>query len=258
MLGSPRLELKKTYSFFEILSWAAEQKRKGRSLPRDLEELLEKNRSLLESSDSKLKLRLPYSSLAFYYKKEQQEKLHFISHIKHINPAILYYTFNQELEQGGQSKEIQLSMDQLNQLQYGIDKLYYLHGNVELTGTPLVPGAIAPIVFFQWGNLMGIIKYVVLPAEKALVGNMLLRIEDMQDQKLEECLLTYAEKNLGLTLTPAQLLRQCTVAQPQQLPQLLSQYTAAYHERLLQSPAVLWPPRPTLRPGPFGVSKEEE
>jgi len=259
MASIPKLELKKIYSFLQILFWAAEQKRKGRILPADLEELLERNRFLLESADSRPKIRLPYNSLAFYYNKIKQGKFSFIPHIKHINPIFLYYAFNLELERGGQNIEVKLSLEQFKQLEYSIERLFYFHGNIALTGAPLIPGAISPVIFFQWGNLLGVIKYVVLTAEKSLVGNLLLRIEDMQDLKIEAVLLNYLKRNFNLMLTPEELMQQCTPASPQKLPELLLQYTTTVNKALLQSPSLIaWPPRLIPRPGPYGSIKDDD
>lgn len=70
-------------------------------------------------------------------------------------------------------------------------ELLFWHGNQFLTGAPFFPGGIPPVIFFQWGNLFGVVKYVILPGEKALKTNILIYFEDMQDRYLDQCVLDY-------------------------------------------------------------------
>lgn len=65
--------------------------------------------------------------------------------------------------------------------------LILYHGNQFLTGAPFYLGGIPHVVFFQWGNLFGVAKYVVMPEEKSLKSNLLIYFEDMQDRNLEQC-----------------------------------------------------------------------
>lgn len=76
----------------------------------------------------------------------------------------------------------------------GAPELIYYHGNQFLTGAPFIPGAIAPVILFQWGNLFGVVKYVVLAEEKAIKANTLVYFEDMQERSLNECVLDYSKK----------------------------------------------------------------
>ena len=90
---------------------------------------------------------------------------------------------------------IQLTQQQFLQLKdYTIQELIYWHGNQFLTGAPFYPGGIPPVIFFQWGNLFGIVKYLVLAEEKALKGNILIYFEDMQDRELNQCVLGYNDQ----------------------------------------------------------------
>ncbi|OGT47287.1 MAG: hypothetical protein A3E83_00705 [Gammaproteobacteria bacterium RIFCSPHIGHO2_12_FULL_41_20] len=75
--------------------------------------------------------------------------------------------------------------------EYTIQDLIYWHGNQFLTGAPFYPGGIPPLIFFQWGNLFGIVKYLVLAEEKALKANILIYFEDMQDRDLNQCVQNY-------------------------------------------------------------------
>lgn len=68
------------------------------------------------------------------------------------------------------------------------------HGNQFLTGAPFFPGGIPPVIYFQWGNYFGVVKYVILPGEKALKANLLVYFEDMQERDLDQCVLDYTKK----------------------------------------------------------------
>jgi hypothetical protein len=71
----------------------------------------------------------------------------------------------------------------------GIQELIFWHGNQFLTGAPFYPGGITPVIYFQWGNYFGIIKYTILFGEKALKANLLVCFEDMYERKIEQCIL---------------------------------------------------------------------
>lgn len=77
---------------------------------------------------------------------------------------------------------------------YGIHELIFYHGNQLLTGAPFYEGGLAPVIYFQWGNFFGVVKYVVLYGEKALKANLLIYFEDIQDRTLDQCVKTYEAK----------------------------------------------------------------
>ena len=77
----------------------------------------------------------------------------------------------------------------------GMPELIYWHGNQLLSGAPFFPSSIPPVIYFQWGNLFGVIKYVVLAEEKSMKANVLIYFEDMQDRLLNQCVAEY-EKNI--------------------------------------------------------------
>ena len=90
---------------------------------------------------------------------------------------------------------ISLTQKQLVEFkEYTIQELIFWHGNQFLTGAPFYPGGIAPVIYFQWGNLFGIVKYVVLPGEKQLKANILVYFEDMQERELDQCVAEYSER----------------------------------------------------------------
>lgn len=77
--------------------------------------------------------------------------------------------------------------------QYTINELIFWHGNQFLTGSSFYPGGIPPVIYFQWGNLFGVVKYLVLSDEKALKANILIYFEDLQDRTLDECVKEYQQ-----------------------------------------------------------------
>lgn len=77
---------------------------------------------------------------------------------------------------------------------YTAQELIYWHGNQFLTGAPFIPGGIPPVIFFQWGNYFGIVKYCVLPGEKGLKANILVYFEDRDDRLIDECVKNYNDQ----------------------------------------------------------------
>jgi hypothetical protein len=75
--------------------------------------------------------------------------------------------------------------------EYTLQDLIFWHGNQFLTGAPFYPSGTPPLIFFQWGNYFGIIKYVVIAGEKSIKGNLLLYFEDMQERTLDYCVADY-------------------------------------------------------------------
>lgn len=87
-----------------------------------------------------------------------------------------------------------ISLTQKQYLQfreYAIKDLIFWHGNQFLTGAPFYPSAIPPVVYFQWGNFFGIVKFVVIEGEKTLKQNLLVYFEDMQERNLDQCVEEY-------------------------------------------------------------------
>ncbi|GEM_PF-1585694 len=78
--------------------------------------------------------------------------------------------------------------------EYTIHDLIFWHGNQFLTGAPFYPSGTPPLILFQWGNNFGIIKYVVIAGEKAVMGNLLLYFEDMQERTLDRCVQDYNKR----------------------------------------------------------------
>lgn len=102
------------------------------------------------------------------------------------------------LKQKAKNVSISLNQKQFQQfIEIGTKELIFWHGNQFLTGAPMFPGGTPPVIFFQWGNFFGIVKYLVLAGEKALKANLLIYFEDMQDRNLDQCVIEY---NHRLTL----------------------------------------------------------
>lgn len=73
---------------------------------------------------------------------------------------------------------------------YTVGELVFWHSNVYVTGRPLVPGGVPPIIFFRWGNFFGILKYVMFPDERAQ-ANLLVYFEEMKNRNLDQCVYDY-------------------------------------------------------------------
>lgn len=90
--------------------------------------------------------------------------------------------------------EFSLSPEQFNKFkQISYQELILYHGNQFLTGAPYHLGGIPHVIFFQWGNLFGVAKYVVMAEEKSLKSNIMIYVEDMQERKIEECIKEYVD-----------------------------------------------------------------
>lgn len=81
----------------------------------------------------------------------------------------------------------------------GMKELIFWHGNQLLSGAPFFPGGIPPVLFFQMGNSFGVVKYVILPEERALRANILIVFEDMHERNLNQCVEAY-QKRMQLDL----------------------------------------------------------
>jgi len=90
---------------------------------------------------------------------------------------------------------ISLTQEQLLKFKkYTIQDLIFWHGNQFLTGAPFYPHGTPPLILFQWGNYFGIVKYVVIAGEKAVMGNLLLYVEEMQERSLDRCVFDYQKQ----------------------------------------------------------------
>lgn len=90
--------------------------------------------------------------------------------------------------------ELTLTPTEFLTLKNNINELLYFHGNQVLTGAPFFAGGVPHIDFFQWGNLMGVVKNEELPGEKIITGNILIYFEDMKDRNLMQCIQDYQRR----------------------------------------------------------------
>lgn len=88
--------------------------------------------------------------------------------------------------------QFELTPTQFHELkQASYPELILYHGNQFLTGAPFYTSGIPHVVFFQWGNLFGVVKYIMLPDEKTLKSNILIYVEDMEERYIDECVKEY-------------------------------------------------------------------
>lgn len=112
--------------------------------------------------------------------------------------------------------DLKMTMQQYLQFKAaGIDELIFWHGNQFLTGAPFFAGGLPYVVYFQWGNLFGVVKFQVLSEDKALKGNVLIYFEDMQERYLSQCVADYT-KHLQQSSTPtlAESQQETLIVQP--------------------------------------------
>jgi len=81
-------------------------------------------------------------------------------------------------------------------------ELILYHGNQFLSNAPFIHGGIPHIIYFQWGNLFGVAKYVVLAEERALKSNVFIYFEDMHDRLLEQCVNDYKNAQHPIAAKP--------------------------------------------------------
>lgn len=92
----------------------------------------------------------------------------------------------------GKRVKISITPQQYMQLKNAAHpSLIFFHGNQLITGAPFYQGGIPHTIFFQWGNLFGVAKYVVLVEERALRSNVLIYFEDRRDRHLHRCVEEY-------------------------------------------------------------------
>lgn len=120
--------------------------------------------------------------------------------------------------------ELKFTPEQFKHLKtLAYNELILLHGNHFLSGAPFHPGGIPHIIFFQWGNLFGVAKYVVLAEEKALKSNVLIYFEDMGERLLNECVHDYQQTHANELKNQQQLQLSSQIN-----PQLTAQPTTSY------------------------------
>lgn len=136
-----------------------------------------------------------------YYLKSYQKKPASLSFI--VPPQNITHLTTQQIKRSVQNLlktrighvDLQMTLAQYAQLRsVGMNELIFWHGNHFLTGAPFFPGGIPYVIYFQWGNLFGVVKFQVLPEEKVLKGNLLVYFEDMEDRSLYQCVREYEHK----------------------------------------------------------------
>lgn len=122
------------------------------------------------------------------------------------------------------------------------EELIYHHGNQFLTGAPFFQGGIAHTLFFQWGNLFGVAKYVDLEEERALESNVLIHFESVHERTFEQCIKDYQHKNwLQHPMHPVPVPKPVHINTLQEVAKL--QHVA--------TPNIAQTLAPTLRPAPI-------
>lgn len=107
------------------------------------------------------------------------------------------------VDKKGSRVKLQFTPKQFQELKNSAyPSLILYHGNQFLTGAPFYHGGLPHVLYFQWGNLFGVAKYVILPEERALNSNVLIYFEEMHDRYTEECINDF-KKDMKHELQPA-------------------------------------------------------
>ena len=86
-------------------------------------------------------------------------------------------------------------------------QLFFYNGNLLLSDIPYLLRGVPQLVFFQWGHLFLVARYIIVPQERGLRSHVYLHFEDMEMRNLEECVKEYVhtykdELNKELAKTP--------------------------------------------------------
>ena len=137
--------------------------------------------------------------------KKAQEHHSFLMHRENFNAEAakeLKRRLQLLLTDKGQRLKIPMTNKQFMEFKNSaLPSLILYHGNQFLTGAPFYLGGIPHVVYFQWGNLFGVAKYVILAEEKALPSNVLIYFEEMHERLLEKCVRDF-NKDLRHELQP--------------------------------------------------------
>lgn len=57
--------------------------------------------------------------------------------------------------------------------------------------THFFPSTTPPVLFFQWGKLLGVVKFVLIAGQKASMMNVVVYFEDMEHRDLKQCVAEY-------------------------------------------------------------------
>jgi hypothetical protein len=143
----------------------------------------------------------------YYLRKQAEEHTFLLPHEKLNASSIqeLKRRLQILLREKNASLQFKMKPEQFLQLRaMTVDELVLYHGNQFLTGAPFYQGGVPHTLFFQWGNLFGVAKYVVLPEERALRSNVLIYLENMHERYLDQCVNEYKHKIQETLPSPVQ------------------------------------------------------
>lgn len=140
------------------------------------------------------KLGYEFEKISKYYQLTKPSSRSFIKpqdDLTASNIQVMYRRLNLMLASTSRSVELPLTPAQFLALKNTFGELIFYHGNQVLTGAPFFAGGVPRVDFFQWGNLMGVVKYEELLSEKGIDGNFLIHFEDMKDRTMLQCIQDY-------------------------------------------------------------------
>lgn len=213
----------------QFLETLAKRERQGKSIPpKWLDSSLQYDKALsslgLSSKHGSIE-RAVEQALQSYHKSLTTKKFPLQKILENTQPQRVVFTFENEdidavtvkelydelykkLEHRETGIEITLTAEQFAEIRPTLTHIINIHGNQALTSAPYLEGGTLNVVFFQWGNLLGVIKYTAAPSEKVVKGDLLTYFEDLQDRTFEQALLGYQKEHQTLikTITTPELI----------------------------------------------------
>lgn len=89
---------------------------------------------------------------------------------------------------------VHMSLEQLAQFrELNINTINYYHSNQMIPAHLFYPRGVPPVLYFQWGKLFGVIKYVFSNVG-SLVVSAIIYFENMENRNLEQCIHDYTQQ----------------------------------------------------------------
>jgi hypothetical protein len=211
----------------DALQLLARLEQEGKPIPRELLNFAKYGKYPLSITHDTIEREIEYALHNFYehrpsYLERQLKKLGGVN-LNLKNASTIAITIKQLYQQvyydvlkQGKGIELHLTQQQFAEIRPIISKIMYFHGNQTLTGAPYFMGGVPHVFFFQWGNLLGVIRYTSAPTEKALIGDLLVYFEDLEDRTFEETMQEYEKHHPTFikTVTVPELIMPKPIAAP--------------------------------------------
>lgn len=128
----------------------------------------------------------------------------------------LYQQLSTKLQYSSLGVTLSFTPEQFAMLRPSMLHLMYFYDKQALTGASIFLGNVANVMFFQWGRMLGIIKYFKMPGEQAIKDNSLVYFEDAKNRTIEQFVMEYQNKHHGIQqiIAPTLILPELIVNPP--------------------------------------------